>query len=300
MKTFIIGAGAVGLTVASALEKIGEVNIICDGERAERYSKGLFFNGQKMGVRLSSPTSGDKADLLIVAVKNFQLSDAIEDIRGYVKEDTVILPLLNGIDAERILSDAFGEDKVLYGFITDLSANHEGNTTICFSNGGTIVFGEKDNQFSPRVENICHLFDEAGLRYLVPENILHEKWWKFCLNVCFNTLTAILGADYSQVHDNREIIRAFRLMAKEVQQVAEKEGVNLCQEDIEEILRRFTRLDDHGKTSMLQDVEAGRNTENQFFTGTISRLGHYHEIRTPYCDFAGILLEAKRHVLSKS
>lgn len=297
----LIGAGAVGLSVAAALYGKCELRIIAGGNRKERYSNGLVYNGRKIAFTLEDPQSPkDKADLLIVAVKNFQLDDALDDIGPFVGDNTVILPLLNGIDSERILSAAFGADKVLYGFITDLSSNHSGIETVCFSNGGLIVFGEKDNVLSPRLERICALFEDAGQRYLVPKDILHEKWWKFCLNVCFNTLTAILDADYSQINGNRDFIRAVRLMAREVQTVASAEGVVLGQDDIEEMIRRLSSFNDHGKTSMLQDVEAGRNTENMYFCGTVSRLAHKHSLASPYCDFASLLLEARRDVVSKS
>ena len=117
------------------------------------------------------------------------------------------------------------------------------------------------------------------------------------LNTCFNTLSAILEADYAAISMNNDFIRAVRIVAKEVQSVAGKEGVNLSQNDVEEMIRRVTRLRDHGKTSMLQDVLAGRNTENRYFAGAVSRLGKKHGMETPVSDFISILLEAKRKCL---
>ena len=142
------------------------------------------------------------------------------------------------------------------------------------------------------------LFDEAGQRYTIPENIMHEKWWKFMLNTCFNTLSAILIADYAAISSNSDFIRAVRLEAREVQTVAKKEGVIITQDDIEEMIRRVTALQDHGKTSMLQDVLSHRETENRYFAGAVSRLGKKHSVETPISDFLSILLEAKRRVLS--
>lgn len=117
------------------------------------------------------------------------------------------------------------------------------------------------------------------------------------LNTCFNTLSAILVADYAAISGNTDFIRAVRLIAREVQRVGEAEGIVLDQEDVEEMIRRVTALRDHGKTSMLQDVLALRETENRFFAGAVSRLGRKHSIPTPFCDFSSILLEAKRRCL---
>ena len=298
MKVRIIGAGAVGAVVGWKLYKHADLAFIVDEERKERYSGGLAVNGEVIDFRFLTPAEADTADLLIFAVKNFSLEDAADEASPFVGENTVILSLLNGIEAEEKLSERFGAEKVLYGFITDLSSVHDGTETTCFSGGGNIVFSEKDNTRSARVEEIAALFDEAGQRYTIPENMMHEKWWKFMLNTCFNTLSAILIADYAAISSNSDFIRAVRLEAREVQTVAKKEGVIITQDDIEEMIRRVTALQDHGKTSMLQDVLSHRETENRYFAGAVSRLGKKHSVETPISDFLSILLEAKRRVLS--
>ena len=298
MKVRIIGAGAVGAVVGWKLYKHADLAFIVDEERKERYSGGLAVNGEVIDFRFLTPSEADTADLLIFAVKNFSLEDAADEASPFVGENTVILSLLNGIEAEEKLSERFGAEKVLYGFITDLSSVHDGTETTCFSGGGNIVFSEKDNTRSARVEEIAALFDEAGQRYTIPENIMHEKWWKFMLNTCFNTLSAILIADYAAISSNSDFIRAVRLEAREVQTVAKKEGVIITQDDIEEMIRRVTALQDHGKTSMLQDVLSHRETENRYFAGAVSRLGKKHSVETPISDFLSILLEAKRRALS--
>lgn len=298
MKVRIIGAGAVGAVVGWKLYKHADLAFIVDEERKERYSGGLAVNGEVIDFRFLTPSEADTADFLIFAVKNFSLEDAADEASPFVGENTVILSLLNGIEAEEKLSERFGAEKVLYGFITDLSSVHDGTETTCFSGGGNIVFSEKDNTRSARVEEIAALFDEAGQRYTIPENIMHEKWWKFMLNTCFNTLSAILIADYAAISSNSDFIRAVRLEAREVQTVAKKEGVIITQDDIEEMIRRVTALQDHGKTSMLQDVLSHRETENRYFAGAVSRLGKKHSVETPISDFLSILLEAKRRVLS--
>ncbi len=297
MKARIVGAGAVGAVLGWKLYKHADTAFIVDEERKERYRKGLTVNGELIPFRTLLPAEADTADLLVFAVKNMQLDDAIAEAAPFVGENTAVLPLLNGIEAEAKLSEAFGADKVLYGFITDLSSVHEGTETTCFSDGGTIVFSEKDGSETARVRAIAALFDEASQKYLIPGDILHEKWWKFMLNTCFNTLSAILIADYAAISGNQDFIRAVRLVAREVQRAAAAEGITLTQDDVEEMISRVTRLRDHGKTSMLQDVLAGRETENRYFAGAVSRIGKKHSIPTPLCDFVSILLEAKRRCL---
>ena len=295
----LIGCGAVGAVVAQKLDSVSDFALIVDDERRRKYKEGIYINSRKYIFKMEGKSDATKADLVIVALKNFNLYSSLDEIAPFVKEDTVIMSLLNGIDAEPILSQRFGEDKVIYSFITDLSSNHSGIETVCFSDGGNILFGERSGEKTDRILRIKDLFDSARQRYKIPDDIIHEKWWKFMLNTCFNTLSAILDADYYSICDNADFIRAVRVIAKEVQAVAAAESVKITQDDIEEMIRRVTSLRDHGKTSMLQDVEAGRETENNYFAGTISRLAHKHGIAVPNIDLIYILLEARRSVLAK-
>ena len=292
----IVGAGAVGAVVAGKLSCVADTAFIIDEGRKERYSSGVMLNGHRLDVPcISSPDWA--ADLLIFAVKNFSLESAMDEAEPFIGPDTVIMPLLNGIEAEEVLASRFGSERVVYAFITDLSSVHSGTETTCFSSGGNIVFGEKNGELSERVCRIRDLFESAGQRYTISGDILHEKWWKFMLNTCFNTLSAIIDADYAVISSSRDFIRAVRLIAREVQTVASAEGIKLTQADVEEMISRVTALRDHGRTSMLQDVEAGRETENRYFAGAVSRLGRKHSIAVPLCDFIQIMLEARRDVL---
>ncbi len=294
----IIGLGAVGMSVAERLLGHSELKAIVDTDRRERYEGRLRYNGSPINIPLIDKGDGEKADLIIFATKNFSLDEAIEEALPFAGDNTTLMSLLNGIEAEMRLSEVFGEERVIYSFIKSLSANHEGFDTTCFS-PGTIVFGEKDNRVTDRILRIRALFDESGQLFDIPEDILHEKWWKFMLNTAFNTLSAILLSDYSQICDNEELLRCARLVMRETLEVAKSQGVGLSQKDVESVIDTMRHLKDHGKTSMLQDVLSGRDTENRYFAGSVSRLGKKAGIPTPYSDFISLLLEAKRNVLRR-
>lgn len=297
MEVRIIGAGAVGMAVAYKLKGHCDLAFIVDSERKARYAEGLFYNDEPFEVGLVTPEEcNSSADLVIVAVKNFQMNSALDTISPFVGDNTTILPLLNGISSESVLSARFGKEKVLYGLITDLSSNHSGNRTKCFSDGGTIIFGEYDNSKSRRVECLSMLFEESKQKYKASDDIHHDKWWKFMLNTCFNTISAILEADYHAISGSRNVINSAYIVAKEVQRVAIKESVNITDDDIDRMITRLLSLTDSGKTSMLQDVLAHRDTENEYFAGAVSRIGKKDNIPTPICDFLTLLLEAKRDV----
>ena len=289
----IVGAGAVGIVVADKLSAVADTAFIINEERRERYKSGVMLNGRKLSIPCITSADASPADLLIFAVKNFSLEEAIEEARPFVGPDTIIMPLLNGIEAEDVLSAAFGEEKVVYAFISDLSSVHSGLSTTCFSEGGNIVFGERDGSTSERILKLKELFEAAGQRYTVPDDILHEKWWKFMLNTCFNTLSAIIDADYAAISSSRDFIRAVRLVAREVQMVAAAEGIKLTQPDIEEMISRVTSLRDHGKTSMLQDVDARRVTEVDAFAETVAAIAREHGFAAPVNELYLRLIRAR-------
>ena len=234
-------------------------------------------------------------DLIIIAVKNFQLESTFPVIEPLLGENTIILPLLNGIESERVLSERYGEERVIYAFISNLSVVREGNNVSSFSKG-RITMGEKDNTLSERILKLKDFFEANGQDVVIPEDIHHEKWLKFMTNTCFNTLTALLEADYDATGSNRDMIRAARLIAKEVQSVGRRRGVELTSDDIETMIRNTSMLSGKGRSSMLEDMLSGRETENRYFAGSVSRMGKQYSIVTPYCDLLSILVEAKRYV----
>ena len=289
----ILGAGAVGAPLCARLNGRCDLSLIMDDGRRSRYD-GIILNR----VRYDIPVAeyGDKADLIIFACKNFGLPGAIAAAESHVKEGTIIVSLLNGVVSESLLKEAFPQATVLYSFITSLSSIREGNRVECFSeNGGVIFIGSGDRCDDEALFKVTSLFDRCSVTYKVPKDIRHEIWWKFMLNTAFNTLSAILQTTYRQMYDNNSLLEVASMVMKEVRLVAAAEGVILTEEDSARAESTITALHDDGKTSMHQDVEAGRETENRWFTGTVSELGKRHGIGTPVSDLLFLLLEAKSH-----
>ncbi len=299
-KVTVIGMGAVGTVVAAKLHKnIGAKNLEClaDGERLERYQKnGLILNGEKIDFNYVDSKDAQKSDLIIIATKNLQLPAAIKMAKTACGPDTMILSLLNGIQSERDLEEVFGAKNVLYSFVISLNSIHVGNKIDC-TDDGILFFGEKDNSKTERTAALTELFDRCGIRSKNPEDIHLELWRKYLLNVTFNTLTAITRSSYGGFRF--EVMQTLaRLVGKEVIAVANAEGVPLTQEDLENDIKMQLHHDPHGKTSMLQDMEAGRKSENPWFCGTVVKLAKNHGIQVPYCDFLEKLVEGSEQVRS--
>ncbi len=159
----VVGAGAVGAAVAGlvARRRPSAVAVLAGGERAERYRReGFVLNGVRTDFAVVSPADRSAPDLVIVAVKTYQLEQAVADMRNHVGPGTLILSLLNGISSEEVLAKEFGVEKVPLAMILGIDAVREGNRTR-FSGTGKIHFGDAGNPpgaWSARVRRIAEFF----------------------------------------------------------------------------------------------------------------------------------------------
>lgn len=287
-KVYLAGLGAIGGAVSSRICEFdpGCLKIIADKDRIARYTKnGISINGKTYSFHYVEPDKAyEKADLLLIAVKQHNLARAIEDVRGFVGSETVILSLLNGITSEELLAGEFGAEKLLYSFVVGTDTVKEGTATK-FANLGKIVFGERTNGgLSPKVAAVKEFFERVHMPYAIPENMLREMWWKFMMNVGVNQVSAVLRAPYGIFCREGEARELMLSASREVVEISRKAGIGLTEEDIERYTAVLDGISPLGKTSMLQDVEAGRKTEVEIFAGTVIALGKKYGVPTPVND----------------
>jgi 2-dehydropantoate 2-reductase len=292
----LCGAGAVGSAYAARLHDLSPAGlaVIAGGERRARLEReGLTVNGRRLDLRTLAPGEPAPAvDLLLVAVKQHHLAQAIEDVRAVVGADTIVVSLLNGITSEELLGRALGAEKVLPAFVVGNDLVREGTHTR-YSNIGRLVFGAPSNDpADPRVRAVKDLLDRAGIPSEVPPDILRAQWKKFMLNVGVNQVSAILRAPYGAFAAVPEIRELTRAAALEVVALSHPERVALDPADVEAIFPIIAALAPEGKTSMLQDVEGGRKTEVEIFAGAVLELGRRHGVPTPVNELLGRMIVA--------
>lgn len=282
----ICGIGAVGSIYADKIQTFAKDNlrVLVDEARMEKYTKNpVVFNGRELHFNYVLPQETDfKADLIIIATKFSGLLDARNNIENFVKDDTVILSLLNGVTSEEILAEKYGEDKLLLSYFIGHSAIREGRN-ITHDDVNTIVFGDKNNSLtSENVKRVKEFFRKARINFEIPIDMTYSLWLKYMLNVSANQSTAILRMTFGEMLENKKFMDFAVNVMKEVQAVAKAEGVKNTDDMIEKTVKHLETMMPEGKTSMLQDVEAGRKTEVDMFAGTMVKLGAKHNIPTPY------------------
>jgi 2-dehydropantoate 2-reductase len=284
-KIYIIGAGAMGAVYAGLLYDMDPhcISFIARGSRLERLRReGLIVNSKLYNIPVPDPEGqAGPADLIIVAVKNQHLDYAIRDMRNCVGPETVIISVMNGIDSEERIGAVYGLDKVLYCVSLGIDALREDNRVI-YTTQGTLFFGEALNPTpTQRVKRIQRLFGRAGIVYETPPDMKRVLWRKFMINVGINQASAVLRADYFVFQTSPEAKRLMESAMREVMLLAQKAGVHLSEDDIRGFEPIIARLNPQGKTSMLQDVEAGRKTEVEMFAGRVIELGELYNVPVP-------------------
>ena len=281
----ICGLGAIGSIYADKIQKFNpdSLRVLVDEERFERYSRNpIIFNGNELHFNYILPNDNSfKADLVIIATKYDGLADVIKNMKNFIQPDTVILALLNGVTSERIIAETYGREKLLYSYFIGHSAVRTGRNVV-HDDVNTIVYGSENSDDFENVQRVKKYFDLVGINYKIPDDIMHSLWLKFMLNVAANQSTAILRLTFGEMLANDKCMDFAINIMKEVQQIARAEGVKNTDIMIDETIVHLHKMIPEGKTSMLQDVEAGRKTEVEMFAGTVIKLGLKHNIQTPY------------------
>lgn len=301
-KVMVIGLGAIGSIYAAKLKQYDPscVRILIDKHRLERYkASGIVLNGVRHDFDYVLPEQNqEKADLILIATKADALQDATTAIEGFVHDETVILALLNGITSEEKIAERYGWDKVLHSYFIGHGSTRSGNAII-FDGVGRIVFGEANaHTRTPRVDAVCRFFDRAGIAYEVPDDILFSMWCKFVVNVGVNQASAVLRASYGAFQRSEKAHAIVVELMQEAVLIAPKMGIH----NVDALLpwsKDFIRnMPPAFKSSMLQDIEAGKKTEADLFGGTVCALGQKYGIPTPQNEMFLKLIKALEETAS--
>ncbi len=286
-KVSLIGLGAMGVFFAPRLSAaLGTgFRIIADGARKDRLEhKGVTVNSINYRFPIVTPdVSGDPADLIIISVKGYDLAQAIVDIRNQVGPDTLILSVLNGVDSEEKVAEAYGSGHVLYSYMR-MSIDMTDGKTEFDPEGGNIHFGDAKNDpddLSENVKRVAELFDRCKIPYKIDEDMIRGIWFKFMCNIGENMTCAMFGVPFGAFRKSEDA-NYFRLTAmREVIKVANAEGIDLGESDIARQQATVGNLPYNNRPSTLQDLDHGKRTEVDMFAGTVVRLGKELGVETP-------------------
>lgn len=293
-KVAVLGAGAVGSYVIWGLSSRNdiELGVIAEGERAERLKQnGCTINGKIYHPEVWNSGETDAVDLLIVALKYGSLSAALERIQKVTTENTVIMSLMNGVDSEEIIAEKVGVKHLLPAVIKVASHKEEDGYHFDPETTIGIIFGELTAPYdSDRIRAIEELFKETGIHFRATEYAREEIWSKFRLNVCNNLPQAILGAGVGCYRDSVHMKAISDGLKGELEAIAHAKGIDLSKTEASS--GRGSAVPPSARYSTLQDLDAGRHTEIDMFSGALIRMGKELGIPTPYNEYTYHMIKA--------
>lgn len=292
MKIGILGAGAVGSYLILGLnEKFGDdLWILASGERANRLkAEGLQINEKKYWLNVKAPSEAAGLDILFVCLKYSALRTALEGISKAVGKNTLVVSLMNGIDSEEIIGEVIGKEHIIYSLIKISSMRNGSDIQFSLPKGRTGIYlgmpGKKAIE-EKNVMKVAQVFDDTPIVLHLSDDILHDIWDKFGLNVCRNLPQAILNVGAGAYDDSEYVDDLKKKLRHEVVMVAKAKGIVISEEMVPGYYEQNQRY------STLQDLDAKRETEIEMFSGSLIRIGKEMGIPCPYNEVIYDLIKA--------
>ena len=289
LKVAVVGAGGTGAYYGGALAKAGhDVTFIARGSHLDAINKsGLQLNTVLLGdFHLDSPATDDMSsigpvDLVIFAVKSWGTETAIADMAGLVGNNTLIISTQNGIDSERLLSDAFGKEHVL-GCTATVSSMITSPGVVTQAGGpGSLVVGALTEGQSTRVNDLATQCVAAGIAAETHENIELAIWEKFTFICALSGMTALTRKPIGEIFAQESTTQMYLQVLSEVAEVGRASGIPLPQSIAADLLATTQAREPFIIGSMGHDLIANNPIEISLLNARVVELGTKHNIKTP-------------------
>lgn len=290
LKIAVLGAGALGCTIGGTLAADGHEVVLITRNRAHVaaiQAHGLLMRSSEGERRVQVHAAVDARglaamDLVIVLVKSFDTRTAMAAATHLVGQDTMVLPLQNGLGHEEILAELVGRDRILAGKTYVGGVLLAPGVVLAGVSGKETLIGELDGALSDRARRIADAFNHAGLATQLSPNIVGVMWDKLLVNVATGALSGITRLPYGPLYRIPHVEATAIAAVEEAIAVARAQGIQLTTNDARSAwLKACAGLPDSFKTSMLQSLEKGSATEIDFINGAVVRRGARLGIPTP-------------------
>lgn len=280
----LCGLGSIGCVCAVPIYETikNNLKILIDKDRLKRYKETpTVFNGRGYDFEYITPDNTEfKADLVIIATKYTGLKSAIADVKNFVKEDTIIVSLLNGINSEEEISKVYEKRNIPLSFYIGESGIRNGRT-VTQSGNYKIIIGAGKNTDKNILPSLSEFFDRTGIHYELSEDMEEEYLKKFMINVGVNQLCASEKITLKEIRKDENLTERLKNLIFEVKEIARVKGISNYQKIYDDAVKFLLYELKDATPSMLQDVLAKRQTEVEMFAGRVMEQGRKYNVKTP-------------------
>jgi 2-dehydropantoate 2-reductase len=226
-------------------------------------------------------------DLILLCVKSYDLNQTVAAIKPVLHDNTVIIPLLNGVDIiERIR--AILDEGILLPACLYLGTHIESPGVINQSGGnGIIILGPDRKNPEYTGKSVKDFFQKTGIKYKWYDDPLPWIWEKYIFMASFGMVTAVTGESLGTIMKNDKHQKMVRGIMEEIYAIARVKTIKLPEDIIEKSMQKASNFSDDARTSYQRDIESGsRSNEGDLFGGTIIREGKALGVSTPITESA--------------
>lgn len=221
-----------------------------------------------------------KINLLICCIKSYDLEESLLPLKQCITPETIILPLLNGVDAPSRIKKILPDTEVWKGCVYIVSRLIERGVVKELGTGHSFYFGS-DTASKHKLNKYNEIFREAGINSFVAENIDHTVWEKFIFISSLASLTSYLDKPLGAILDNQEYLQMLKDLMKELLKIAKAKGITFPDNIIETRIQKMKTLAYETTSSMHSDFKKGGKTEYKSLTEYVVELGKKLKIETP-------------------
>lgn len=283
MKIAVLGAGAMGSLYGAMLSRTPEnevvlldiwkehINAINSNGLLVEYDENVTaFNRLKA---CSDSSRVGRCDLVIIFVKSTMTKEAIKENLALFGPGTVAITLQNGLGNVEAIKEMIGEGNIIPG-TTAHGATMLSPGKIRHAGKGKTIIGELSGGETNRIAAIKEMFDSAGLKTEISNNVIGLIWDKLLVNAGINALTGLTGLHNGELLIYPELIRIMEAVVTEAALIAKKKGINLLHRDPVVHTKDVCRATSANRSSMLQDIISGKETEIKMINGAIVKMAH--------------------------
>jgi 2-dehydropantoate 2-reductase len=308
MKIAIVGTGAMGSVYAALFASAGhEVWAIdrwkehVDAMRA----KGLRLEGAsgERTVRVNATTDAQDAgpcDLVVLATKAMHVAAAAETIPPLLTSETPVLSIQNGLGGPETAASVLGRHRVMVGVVGGFGASMRGPAHAHHNGMELVRLGEFDGPITPRLRKVEDVWQSAGFRVKLFDDIDQLVWEKLLCNCAYSGPCAVSDRTIGEVMADPDLARVSAACAAEGFAVAKRKGVRLGFDDPVAYVRDFGAKIPGARPSVLLDLTAGRKSEIDVINGAIPRVAGEFGMSAPVNQTITALVHAKERALQCS
>lgn len=241
----------------------------------------------------NDPVIIGKLDYIICATKTYHLEESLVALKACITPETVILPVLNGVDSKEKIEKWFPENEVLFGCVYLVSRQIESGVIFKTGNMHSFHFGSPFAS-QEKLERLDSILKGAGIESYLTTTIQRTIWQKYLFISSIASLTCYLNKSIGEIFENEKWLKMLIDLLTEVHSVAIVNKIDLAENIVEITLQQMKTLPYESTSSMHSDFQKGNLTEYQSLIEYVSLLGQKLNIKTP--TFDKILFELKSYL----